>query len=133
VFGGAASNAAPDARLPLVIEKKFAGHNWVDKWAINGKSYPKTDPLRVKAGGRYRLVFDNRSDEAHPLHLHRHTFELVSVAGVGTSGVHKDVVVVPPNQKVEVDLMANNPGKTLFHCHQQMHMDYGFMCLMEYL
>jgi FtsP/CotA-like multicopper oxidase with cupredoxin domain len=47
--------------------------------------------------------------------------------------VHKDVVVVPPKQKVEVDLIANNPGKTLFHCHQQMHMDYGFMCLMEYL
>ena len=133
VFGGAPLNAAPDARLPLVIEKKFAGHNWVDKWAINGKSYPKTDPLRVKAGGKYRLIFDNRSDEAHPLHLHRHTFELVSIAGVGTSGVHKDVVVVPPNQKVAVDLIANNPGKTLFHCHQQMHMDYGFMCLMEYL
>jgi FtsP/CotA-like multicopper oxidase with cupredoxin domain len=132
-FGGAASNAVPDVRLPLVIEKKFAGHNWVDKWAINGKSYPKTDPLRVKAGGKYRLIFDNRSDEAHPLHLHRHTFELVSIAGVGTSGVHKDVVVVPPKQKVEVDLIANNPGKTLFHCHQQMHMDYGFMCLMEYL
>jgi FtsP/CotA-like multicopper oxidase with cupredoxin domain len=133
VFGGAANQVEVDGRLPLVIEKKFAGHNWVDKWEINGKSYPKTDPLRVKAGGRYRLVFDNRSDEAHPLHLHRHTFELVSVAGVGTSGVYKDVVVVPAKAAVEVDLVANNPGKTLFHCHQQMHMDYGFMCLMEYL
>jgi FtsP/CotA-like multicopper oxidase with cupredoxin domain len=119
--------------VPLVIEKKFAGHNWVDKWAINGKSFPKTDPIRVKQGGRYRLVFDNRSDEAHPLHLHRHSFELVNVAGVPTSGVLKDVVVVPPKKSVEVDLVANNPGKTLFHCHQQMHMDYGFMCLMEYL
>jgi FtsP/CotA-like multicopper oxidase with cupredoxin domain len=132
-FGGGASKVAPDARLPLVIEKKFAGHNWVDKWTINGKSFPKTDPLRVKAGGRYRLVFDNRSDEAHPLHLHRHTFELVNVAGVESSGVRKDVVVVPAKKSVEVDLVANNPGKTLFHCHQQMHMDYGFMCLMEYL
>jgi len=28
--------------------------------------------------------------------------------------------------------VADHPGKTLFHCHQQMHMDYGFMSLMEY-
>jgi FtsP/CotA-like multicopper oxidase with cupredoxin domain len=35
--------------------------------------------------------------------------------------------------KTEVDLLANNPGLTLFHCHQQMHMDYGFMALMEYV
>jgi FtsP/CotA-like multicopper oxidase with cupredoxin domain len=133
IFGGPAGTIQPDARVPLIIEKKFAGHNWVDKWTINGKSYPKTDPIRVKRGGRYRLVFDNRSDEAHPLHLHRHTFELVNIAGVPTSGVRKDVVVVPAKKVVEVDFVANHPGKTLFHCHQQMHMDYGFMCLMEYL
>jgi FtsP/CotA-like multicopper oxidase with cupredoxin domain len=119
--------------MPLVFEKKFAGHHWVDKWTINGKSFPKTDPIRVKANGRYRLVFDNRSNEAHPVHLHRHTFELAKIAGVPTSGVYKDVVVVGAKSQTEVNLIANNPGLTLFHCHQQMHMDYGFMTLMEYV
>ena len=118
--------------IPLVIEKKFAGSRWVDKWTINGKSWPKTDPISVKEGFRYRLAFDNRSEEAHPVHLHRHTFELKSVAGTATSGVYKDVVVVPPKSVMEVEFIANNPGKTLFHCHQQMHMDYGFMSLLEY-
>jgi FtsP/CotA-like multicopper oxidase with cupredoxin domain len=136
VFGKSEPNAAasqgPSERIPLVFEKKFAGHHWVDKWTINGKSFPKTDPIRVKANGRYRLVFDNRSDEAHPVHLHRHTFELAKIAGVPTSGVYKDVVVVGAKSQTEVDLLANNPGLTLFHCHQQMHMDYGFMALMEY-
>jgi FtsP/CotA-like multicopper oxidase with cupredoxin domain len=33
---------------------------------------------------------------------------------------------------VEVDLPADNPGLSLFHCHQQMHMDYGFMALLRY-
>jgi FtsP/CotA-like multicopper oxidase with cupredoxin domain len=120
-------------RVPLVFEKLFAGHRWVDKWSINGKSYPKTDPIRVRANGRYRLVFDNRSDEAHPVHLHRHTFELTKVEGVATSGVFKDVVVVRPKTQVEVDFVANNPGQSLFHCHQQMHMDYGFMTMMQYI
>ncbi len=132
-FGNRTAVADPAERIPLVFEKKFAGHRWVDKWTINGKSFPKTDPIRVKANRRYRLVLDNRSDEAHPIHLHRHTFELTKVEGVATSGVRKDVVMVRPKTQVEVDLVANNPGLTLFHCHQQMHMDYGFMALMEYV
>jgi FtsP/CotA-like multicopper oxidase with cupredoxin domain len=119
--------------IPLVIEKKFAGHHWVDNWTINGKEFPKTDPIRVRANQKYRLLFDNRSNEAHPLHLHRHTFELANVEGAEMSGVFKDVVVVQPNSKLGVNLIANNPGLTLFHCHQQMHMDYGFMTLMEYV
>jgi FtsP/CotA-like multicopper oxidase with cupredoxin domain len=132
-FGNGAAVVDSAERIPLVFEKKFAGHRWVDKWTINGKSFPKTDPIRVKANGRYRLVLDNRSDEAHPIHLHRHTFELTKVEGVATSGVRKDVVMVRQKTQVEVDLVANNPGLTLFHCHQQMHMDYGFMALMEYV
>jgi FtsP/CotA-like multicopper oxidase with cupredoxin domain len=135
-FGSAANTTATTEepeRLPLVFEKKFAGSRWVDKWTVNGKEFPKTDPIRVRANRRYRLVFDNRSDEAHPVHLHRHTFELTKVEGRATSGVRKDVVVVNPKSQVEVALVANNPGLTLFHCHQQMHMDYGFMCLMEYV
>jgi FtsP/CotA-like multicopper oxidase with cupredoxin domain len=135
IFGKPVPNAAdtPYEPIPLVFEKKFAGHHWPDKWTINGESFPKSDPIRVKVNGRYRLVFDNRSDEAHPVHLHRHTFELAKIAGVPTSGVYKDVVVVGAKSQTEVNLLAINPGLTLFHCHQQMHMDYGFMALMEYV
>ncbi len=131
VFGRPANDVEAE-KMPLVFEKKFAGSRWVDKWAINGKSWPKNEPIRVKEGQRYRLVFDNRSDEDHPVHLHRHTFELRSIAGVATAGVFKDVVVVPAKSIVEADFVADHPGKTLFHCHQQMHMDYGFMSLIEY-
>ena len=38
----------------------------------------------------------------------------------------------PPKQKVEVQFTADNPGPTLFHCHQQLHMDFGFMTMVEY-
>jgi FtsP/CotA-like multicopper oxidase with cupredoxin domain len=116
----------PAEPLPLVFRKIFAGNRWVDKWSINGKSWPKGEPIRIRANNRYRLIFDNQSDEAHPVHLHRHSFEL-------TAGVHKDVVVVQPKTQVEALLIADNPGPTLFHCHQQMHMDYGFMALFDYV
>ncbi|HKN25648.1 MAG TPA: multicopper oxidase domain-containing protein [Candidatus Acidoferrum sp.] len=133
MFGRDAETPEPAGGVvPLVFRKKFAGHNWVDNWTINGKSFPKTDPIRVQANKRYRLRFDNQSDEAHPVHLHRHTFELTRFAGKATTGVRKDVVVVPAMKQVEVDFTADNPGATLFHCHQQLHMDYGFMTMLEY-
>jgi FtsP/CotA-like multicopper oxidase with cupredoxin domain len=127
-FGGSAAAPEPAATIPLVFEPRSDGN----LWAINGKSYPKTDPILVVPGARNRLVFDNRSDMAHPIHLHRHTFEITRYAGKPTSGVFKDVVMVQPRSTVEVDLMANAPGPSLFHCHQQFHMDFGFMALMQY-
>jgi FtsP/CotA-like multicopper oxidase with cupredoxin domain len=133
IFGREAEIPEPAGGvLPLVFRKKFAGNRWVDNWTINGKSFPKTDPIRVRANYRYRLRFDNQSDESHPVHLHRHTFELTRFAGKATAGVMKDVIVVPAKTQVEVDFTADNPGPTLFHCHQQLHMDYGFMTMIQY-
>jgi FtsP/CotA-like multicopper oxidase with cupredoxin domain len=38
---------------------------------------------------------------------------------------------VPPSQLVEVDLTADAAGASLLHCHNQLHMDYGFMTVIE--
>ena len=46
----------------------------------------------LKQGTRYRLVFRNRTDDAHPLHLHRHLFEIVEIYGKATAGIIKDTV-----------------------------------------
>jgi FtsP/CotA-like multicopper oxidase with cupredoxin domain len=100
---------------------------------INGKSYPKTDTIHLQQGKRYRLVMTNRSTDDHPVHLHRHTFEVTSLDGRPLSGLMKDVVMVNGNTTAEVDFTANNPGPTLFHCHQQSHMDFGFMNLLDYV
>jgi FtsP/CotA-like multicopper oxidase with cupredoxin domain len=132
IFGRTETAPEPDERIPLVFKQKWVGNRAVDHWTINGKEYPKTAPIQVRANGRYRLIFDNQSDDMHPVHLHRHSFELVSVAGKPTRGVFKDVVDVMPRTKVEVDLIADNPGLSLFHCHMQLHMDFGFMTMLEY-
>jgi DNA-binding PadR family transcriptional regulator len=51
---------------------------------------------------------------------------------VVTSGIIKDVVMLGGHQDAEIDFVADNPGMTLFHCHQQLHMDFGFMALFDY-
>jgi FtsP/CotA-like multicopper oxidase with cupredoxin domain len=127
----ASADAAPepDERLTLVFKAREDGHHWT----INGKSYPDTDPIVVREGQRYRWLLDNQSANDHPVHLHRHTFEVVRFAGKPISGLMKDVVVVPAWKQVEIDVLADHPGRSLFHCHQQFHMDMGFMTMMKYV
>jgi len=129
----------PEAqRIDLVFDAKFHGHGAEEQWLINGKSYPDTDQPVLTAGQRYRLVMKNNSMDAHPIHLHRHTFELRHVGRKPSDhspdlrGIFKDVVLAPPNLTTEVEFTANNPGLTLFHCHQQDHMDRGFMMVFRY-
>ncbi|HZS54239.1 MAG TPA: multicopper oxidase domain-containing protein [Bryobacteraceae bacterium] len=113
--------------VPLVFRSKFTGHGDVDHWMINGKSFPHTDTVKLRSGARYRLLFRNESLNDHPVHLHRHLFAMAEC------GVLKDTVLVPSKQELAVEFTANNPGKTLFHCHQQDHMDAGFMMLFDYV
>jgi FtsP/CotA-like multicopper oxidase with cupredoxin domain len=119
--------------IPLVFASKFTGHGAMDHWTINGKSYPDTDSPVLTAGQRYRLVFVNHSTNDHPVHLHRHSFELRRLPGRPEAhGITKDTVLVDAHTQVEVDFTADDPGPTLFHCHQQNHMDAGFMMLFRY-
>jgi len=91
-----------------------------------------TPAFTLHQGMRYRLKFRNASDDIHPIHLHRHSFELTGVGGKPTAGVIKDVVMLGGFQEAEIDFVADNPGDTLLHCHQQLHMDFGFMALFKY-
>jgi FtsP/CotA-like multicopper oxidase with cupredoxin domain len=125
--------AEPDERIPLTFESKFRGHGDFDYWMINGKSFPKTETIPLKEGKHYRLMMRNKSSDDHPIHLHRHTFEVTSLDGKPLSGLRKDVVLVKANGNAEIDFIAANPGLTLFHCHQQSHMDLGFMMLFRYV
>ena len=121
-----------DVEIAMAFAPAAINSDGFQRWTINGKSYPDTPVLKIKAGNRYRLDFVNSSSELHPLHLHRHNFEIVSIAGKQCSGLMKDVVNIAPYSSMKVDFIADNPGKTLFHCHQQLHMDYGFMQLIDY-
>ena len=122
----------PDQIIPLRFESKFHGQGAVASWTINGKSFPNTDTIMLREGLRYRLQMINRSGDDHPLHLHRHTFEVTSLNSQPLAGLNKDVVIVPAKTTGEVDFVANHPGATLFHCHNQTHMDFGFMTLFRY-
>jgi FtsP/CotA-like multicopper oxidase with cupredoxin domain len=132
-LGQTGASETDTVTIPLVFASKFEGHGGMDHWTINGKSYPDTDSPILTAGRRYRLSFINRSNNDHPVHLHRHSFELRRLPGQPEShGILKDTVLVDANTQLDVEFTANDPGPTLFHCHQQNHMDAGFMMLFRY-
>jgi FtsP/CotA-like multicopper oxidase with cupredoxin domain len=136
----------PDEIIDMLFEKRNAAYRGFNVWTINGQPYAGGASLEIptsmdqmkpmfhfRSGWRYRLRLRNASDDIHPIHLHRHLFELTKVAGKPTSGVMKDVVMLGGYQEMEIDVVADNPGLTLFHCHQQLHMDFGLMALFDYV
>jgi FtsP/CotA-like multicopper oxidase with cupredoxin domain len=134
LFGkAAASPATTDIQnIDMIFEKIPGGPGKFNTFTVNGKPYPHDNEFVLHEGRRYRLTLRNRTDDGHPLHMHRHQWELVEMNGKPTSGVIKDTVVVPFYGRAVVEFTANQPGLTLFHCHIQAHMDYGFKALFRY-
>jgi FtsP/CotA-like multicopper oxidase with cupredoxin domain len=134
IFGDDRAVPQPDHNIELAFEKIPGGHGGYNRWTLNGKSWPDTNPLfTTDVGKRYRLVMSNKSGDNHPVHLHRHTFEITKVGDKSTAGVWKDTVNLTRFSTVEIDFVADDPGPTLLHCHHQDHQDEGFMGLVKYL
>lgn len=129
---------SPDETFDMTFVKDNAAEEGFNRWSINGVAYSMTGEItpasfHLKRGQRYRIRMRNASDDIHPIHLHRHSFELTKISGKSTTGILKDVVMLGGYQEAEIDFVADNPGLTLFHCHQQLHMDFGFMSLFDYV
>ena len=90
-FGSAKPAQDPDETFDMTFTKVNAADQDFNRWEINGSAYPNTmapvpATFHVREGKRYRLRMRNASDDIHPIHLHRHIFELTKVAGQSTSG-----------------------------------------------
>lgn len=123
-----------DDTIEMTITKDNAALDGFNRWRINGTAFSmasRTPLFTLRHGARYRLRLRNATDDIHPVHLHRQSFEIVSVAGHPSGGVVKDVAMLNGYQVMEVDFTANATGLSLFHCHQQVHMDFGFMALFD--
>jgi FtsP/CotA-like multicopper oxidase with cupredoxin domain len=133
-FGRSDTAAPPDETITLTFESRVGARNGFDEFTINGVAFAmdRMEPrFRLRQGARYRVHMRNATDDTHPIHLHRNSFELTSIAGMPTAGVIKDVVLLGGFQEMTIDFTADQPGLSLFHCHMQNHMDHGFMALFD--
>lgn len=139
---------APDATtLPNGPRKTFevvlSGDMRNYLWKMNGQIWP--EPFAAFAGGdaketyydvgfgevvRFDLV--NKTPMAHPMHLHGHSFRTLFDGTDPARAPLRDTVVVWPNGKVSIEMVANNPGKWFFHCHNVWHLAVGMAQAMRY-
>ena len=124
----------PDETIEMIFGTQYSAQNGFDIFTINGAAFSMTSmepKFRLRFGKRYRIKMRNATDDVHPIHLHRHSFELTSFGGVPTAGVIKDVVMIGGFEEMTIDFTADQRGLSLFHCHMQPHMDFGFMALFD--
>ena len=74
------------------------------------------------------LAVSNETAWWHPMHLHSHSFRVVSRNGAPTA--HRewlDTMLLGPRERVEVAFVADNPGDWMVHCHILEHQAGGMM------
>jgi FtsP/CotA-like multicopper oxidase with cupredoxin domain len=102
-------------------------------WAINGRSATESDhshaPLLTLARGRsHVLELVNDTAWWHPIHLHGHSFRIVSRNGARESRQPLvDTSLLPPRERAAIAFVADNPGDWMFHCHVLEHQASGMM------
>lgn len=101
-------------------------------WTIDDRGWGRHRALKVKTGQRVEIEMVNRSQMAHPMHLHGHHFQVVGIDGRRISGAMRDTVLVPINASVTIAFDADNAGRWLFHCHNLFHMATGMMTELAY-
>jgi FtsP/CotA-like multicopper oxidase with cupredoxin domain len=127
--------AAPQVALPpgkpdVTYRVRLTGNMMSYKW---GLKVPQQSgmTLPVRLGQRVRLTFENGTAMWHPMHLHGHTFQVITNAG--TPGPRKDTVIVPPRGSVTVEFIADNPGQWALHCHNIYHAESGMTTVLSYV
>ncbi|WP_306112598.1 MULTISPECIES: multicopper oxidase family protein [unclassified Roseovarius] len=100
-------------------------------WFINGEAATghMMDPLLVlPQGTSHVLQMDNRTAWHHPMHLHGHSFRVITRNGQPTRHREwQDTVLMAPEERVEIAFVADNPGDWMFHCHILEHQAAGMM------
>lgn len=91
-------------------------------FTINGRSYPETEPIRVKVGKQVLLRLVNAGQFSHPLHLHGTAFKVVARDGHPTSdNALRDTITLASGERADI-AFKEPPGKWVFHCHIGHHL-----------
>ena len=100
-------------------------------WFINGVAATGhvLDPMLTLARGKSHVVaMTNATAWHHPIHLHGHSFRVIARDGRPTRHREwQDTVLMAPKERVEIALVADNPGDWMFHCHILEHQASGMM------
>ncbi|HEX6968948.1 MAG TPA: multicopper oxidase domain-containing protein [Micromonosporaceae bacterium] len=91
---------------------------------LNGKSFPATEPVRVKRDEWIEIHYVNAGQQAHPMHLHGLDQLVIAKDGLPLPEPYRaDTVFVAPGERYTVLVKADRPGTWLWHCHIFSHAE----------
>jgi len=100
-------------------------------WFVNGVAAEGhiLDPmLTLERDASHVIAMTNATAFHHPIHLHGHSFRVLSRNGAPTAHREwQDTVLMAPRERVEIAFVADNPGDWMFHCHILEHQAGGMM------
>jgi bilirubin oxidase len=121
----------------LVLSSGMGMGSGMMAFLIDGKSF---HPTRVDLTSRVneveQWVIENRSSMDHPIHLHGTQFQIVSRTRNGVTlpepyVAWRDTVNVVAFETVAFNVVQNQPGKRMYHCHILEHEDQGMMGVLD--
>lgn len=100
-------------------------------WALNGVAdLPEKPFFSVKRGTVVTLDIENLSSWPHAMHTHGHHFKPVDDQG-RLEPVWRDTILLDARENRKIAMVADNPGKWLFHCHMVEHTAGGMITWFE--
>lgn len=99
-------------------------------WHINGKAIHQDRTIEINEGDIVRITYENQTMMHHPMHLHGHFFRVINKHGDYSPLKH--TVDVPPHGTRVTELVANEPGEWMLHCHNLYHMKTGMARVVKY-
>ena len=100
-------------------------------WTVNGVSATGHvhDPiLTIPKGQSVVMTLKNKTAWWHPIHVHGHSFRVLSRNGKPTEHQEwQDTVLMSPQETARIAFVADNPGDWMLHCHILEHQAAGMM------
>lgn len=120
---GKNSNKGPDGTYDPLMGTGPGVQNF--RFTINGYQYANMPMVTMRQGSRVRwyLITLGSGLNFHTPHWHGNT--------VLVSGQRTDVIALSPAQMVTADMIPDDPGVWLMHCHVSDHMDAGMAARYE--
>ncbi|MEK9968185.1 MAG: multicopper oxidase family protein [Ferrovibrio sp.] len=118
-----------------VLDMRAAFQQHRMAWSLNGQAQSHSASAQggghhghaplfsLKRGRSYLIEAVNETSWPHPVHLHGHVFRVLGQPG----RPWRDTVLLQPNEKAQLALLADNPGQWMLHCHILEHQAAGMM------
>ena len=130
---GMMSGAGMMGRGGMMSGMGMMGHDGAT-WAMNGMAMTGDGQLNmpplfaIRRGKSCILALRNETAWWHPMHLHGHSFRVISRNGQPNPRREwRDTVLVPPRESADLAFVADHPGDWMFHCHVTDHQQAGMM------